>query len=83
MHSHIGEPMLFHKAIEGSYLRHIMIEDKNEGGQELLFGLNQAEDIDEQLITYACLNNTDQSKFGNVMKELASQKILKNDLQSA
>ena len=52
--------MLVQKAEAGSYQLCIIIEDNNEGGQELLFRLNQAEEIDEQLRTYACLDNSDQ-----------------------
>ena len=43
--------MLVHESAEGSYPRHIIIEDSNEGGQDLIFALNQAEVIDEQLST--------------------------------
>ena len=47
LHLNLGGPMLVHEALEGSYERHIIIEDRNEGGKELFLGLNQAGEIDE------------------------------------
>ena len=55
------------------------MEINDEGGMDILFALNQATMIDEQLSSYVCLENADQSKFGSVLKGLKSQKILEND----
>ena len=48
------------------------MKDHSEGGLSLLFGLDQSKEIDEQVSTFAHLENVDNSKFGRIMKGLAS-----------
>ena len=57
----------------------VQMEGNDEGSMCVPFALDQVTTIDEQLISYACLENSDQSKFGSVLKGLKSQKSLEND----
>ena len=41
--------------MEDAHPAHAQIEDNEEGGLDLLFGLDQATMIDEQLSSHACL----------------------------
>ena len=77
---HLGGPILVAKAIEGSHLVHLQIENNEEGGLDLLLGLDQETIIDYELSTCVHLENADQRKCGSVLKGLQSQKNMENPI---
>ena len=77
--SHLGSPVLIAKTTEGTHTVCAQIEDNKEGGMELLFSLDQATMIDEQLRPCTHIENVDQYKFISALKMLQSQKSLEND----
>ena len=79
LQSHLEGPILVTKVMEETHPENVHMEDNEEGGMELLVGLDQATMIDEQLSSYVYLENADQRNFGSVLKGLKNQKILEND----
>ena len=68
LQSCIGGPILVAKAMQNTCPAHKQMEDNEEGGLDLLLGLDQATMIDEKLSSHACLENVDQRKFGSALK---------------
>ena len=58
---------------------HVQVEDSEEGGLELLLGLDQVTMIDEEMSSRVCLEKADQHKFWSALKGLQSQKSLENE----
>ena len=68
--SHLGGPILVAKAMEDTCPECVEMEDNEERGLDLLFGLDQATMIDKKPRSHACLENANQRKFGSVLKGL-------------
>ena len=64
--------------MEENLLVYVQVDDKEEGGLDLLLGLEQETTIDEKVNAHACLENVDQSKFKSALERLQIQKITEN-----
>ena len=70
MNSHLVDHFLVPKSIEEIHPAGAQVEESNKGGLGMLFGIDQATEIDEQLSAHAFLEKSDQSKFRSAMKGL-------------
>ena len=67
------------KTLEEIHSADAQVEESDEGRLDILFWINQATEIDEQLRTCAYLEKEYQSKLGSTIKGLKRQTSLEND----